>query len=202
MPKRSSLPSVRRRELFFWMMLSFIFIITTTLFVKYIRSPKSPSAVPNLTRSTNSKLNFPPTTIAIPADARVLEPGDSPPDSETAIPASVYPEERDAPGKRRLFEVKAAGNRFSPSKIVVNQDDIVTIKFTQADKTYDFVIPGFGIKRTVTPADLKFVEFQANLGGAFPIYCSLCDGEKVTSKGLVVVIKGKNQSLTNIQTVL
>jgi heme/copper-type cytochrome/quinol oxidase subunit 2 len=185
------------------MMLSFVFVITTILFVKYIRSPKSFSIIPKSNLLPNSKLNSLPATTAIPPNSNVLEPGDTAADGDTAIPASVYPEERDAYGKRRLFEVKAVGNRFSPSKIVVNQDDIVTIKFVSADKTYDFTLPGFGIKQTITPDNLRFAEFQANIEGAFPIYCAICDGGKATSKGIIVVISnGKIQSLTNIQTVL
>lgn len=207
MPKRKSLhlPSVSTKELLFWMAVSVIFIPVTTFFVKYIRSPKSPSSLlSTVLRSNQAKTpNFPVMSTAVPSGSRVLEPGDSPPDGETAIPASVYPEERDAYGKRRLFEVKAIGNRFSPSKIVVNQDDIITIRFVSADKTYDFTIPAFGIRQTITPDHLRFAEFQANLSGAFPIYCPLCDGEKITSKGLVVVISnGKVQSLTNVQSVL
>lgn len=203
MPKRRSLPVVHRRELLFWMSLSFVFIITTALFVKYLRSPKSFSIIPQSNPLPTSRPNSLPATVAIPPNSDVLEPGDTAIDGDTAIPASVYPEERNAYGKRRLFEVKATGNRFSPSKIVVNQDDIVTIKFVSADKTYDFTIPAFGIKQTITPDNLRFAEFQATAQGAFPIYCPTCDGEKVTSKGIIVVISnGKVQSLTNVQSVL
>ena len=88
----------------------------------------------------------------------------------------------------RHFEIRAEGNKYVPSKIVVREGDIVDIKFTAADREYNFFLSDFGIYATVAQGQTKTIQFQASVYGTYAFSCKdVCDGFKMM--GTLVVAK-------------
>lgn len=107
-----------------------------------------------------------PTDIAKPTDVIVL----SGPANNVAI---------------RFFEIKGEGGQYIPNKIVVNDNDIVTIKFYAVDADYDLLFPDFGSYLEAKKGEKKQVQFQVAGVGEYIFMCKNCKDENM--KGLFIV---------------
>lgn len=73
----------------------------------------------------------------------------------------------------RPFSVKARRYRFDPSRIEVNQDDLVRVRLSADDIAHSMTIDAYRIAKRVNPGQPVTFEFRADRPGTFPIYCNL-----------------------------
>jgi cytochrome c oxidase subunit 2 len=94
----------------------------------------------------------------------------------------------------RHIEVTASRYAFEPSRIEVEQGDVVDIVVHSADTDHGFAIDAYGIKVKVPKGGAPVaVSFVATRAGTFPIRCSeYCgSGHKRMKAELVVVEKAQ-----------
>jgi heme/copper-type cytochrome/quinol oxidase subunit 2 len=91
-------------------------------------------------------------------------------------------------GGERRFTVSAHKYAFSPSRLEVQQDDLVRVTFSTSDIPHSFTIDRYRIAKRVQPGRPIVFEFRADQPGRFPIYCNLTsdDGCKKMVGELVV----------------
>jgi plastocyanin len=77
--------------------------------------------------------------------------------------------------------------KYSPSQIIVNQGDKVTIHFynTHDDKNHTFTLPAYNINVKVGPEQNMTFSFTATQAGVFVFSCSF---HPITMRGEVVVL--------------
>lgn len=126
------------------------------------------------------------TQAPVPKNIKVTEPGDKI-TAGIAVPITVQPAAPGVSAKFRAFNIKAEKNKFDPSTVIVKVGDTVHINFTAVDKTYDFVLPDYGMIQTAGPGETRIVEFQALTQGKYIYYCKLCGGLDSTAVGYVIV---------------
>lgn len=80
---------------------------------------------------------------------------------------------RDQGPTARPFAVTAIRYRFDPSRIEVNQDDLVTVELSTEDIAHSMTIDTYRISKRVTPGHPITFEFRADRAGSFPYYCNL-----------------------------
>jgi len=108
-------------------------------------------------------------------------------------PIEVYPKEEnkdpnaiwdvaetkvDRNGNNVVAKIVAVRSTLSPTKIEVNQGDLVTIHITNIEQTTD-ELHGFGlleynINVVIDPGETKTIEFVANKPGVYAYYCTNC----------------------------
>ena len=93
-------------------------------------------------------------------------------------------------GERR-FTVSAHKYSFSPSRIEVQQDDLVRVTFSTADIPHSFTIDRYRIAKRVEPGKPLVFEFRADQPGRFPIYCNLSQDERCKEMVGELVVKGR-----------
>jgi nitrous-oxide reductase len=71
------------------------------------------------------------------------------------------------------FAVTARRFAFEPSRIEVNQDDLVTIRLRTDDIAHSLTIDAYRIAKRVGPGHPVTFEFRADRAGTFPYYCNL-----------------------------
>jgi len=108
-----------------------------------------------------------------------------------AVPSVVSPAAPGVSAQFRSFDVKAQNDAFSPNEIRVNQGDTVHINFAAIGKTYDILIPDYGLKQTAKAGESKVIEFQALNPGTYAFYCELCGGLQSKTKGVILVVPTK-----------
>lgn len=132
------------------------------------------------------------TKLDIPKDAVAPKLGEEGLSEEIAIPITVSKASPTKDSKFRRFEVKIENDKYSPSDIIVNQNDIVHIDFVAIDKDYDVTFPDYGMKRVISKnsdeGGKRFIEFQALNPGKFLYYCEICGGLDGKVKGYITVI--------------
>lgn len=84
----------------------------------------------------------------------------------------------------RDFEIKAESGKFSPSTIVVNDGDIVTIRLTAVDGDYNIFFPDFGSYLAAKKGETKKTQFQATPFGQYMFSCKDCGNE---ARGTLIV---------------
>jgi len=91
-------------------------------------------------------------------------------------------------GGERKFTISAHKYAFSPSRIVVQQDDLVRISLSTDDIPHSFTVDKYRIAKRVEPGKPIVFEFRADQPGRFPIYCNLTsdDGCKKMVGELIV----------------
>jgi heme/copper-type cytochrome/quinol oxidase subunit 2 len=90
---------------------------------------------------------------------------------------------------QRSFTVSARKYAFSPTTIVVNQDDLVRITFTTEDIPHSFTVDKYRIAKRVEPGKSVVFEFRADQPGRFPIYCNLAIDEKCKDMRGELIVK-------------
>ena len=96
-----------------------------------------------------------------------------------------------ASSRGQVREVVISGDQyaFSPSRVEVQKDDLVQIKFTAKDIAHSFTIdvPDRISKRAGAGQSVVF-EFRADEAGRFPFYCNLTQDDRCKQmKGELVV---------------
>ena len=71
------------------------------------------------------------------------------------------------------FAVAAHRYAFEPSRLEVNQDDLVKIELRTDDIAHSLTIDDYRIAKRVGPGQPVTFEFRADRAGTFPYYCNL-----------------------------
>jgi nitrous-oxide reductase len=89
---------------------------------------------------------------------------------------------------RRSFTIVAKDHVFTPDKLEVTQDDLVTITLTSEGRPSSFAIDAYRIVKRAAGGQTINFQFRADQAGTFPFYCNLTtdDGCKDMTGTLVV----------------
>jgi cytochrome c oxidase subunit 2 len=80
---------------------------------------------------------------------------------------------QDTVGLKRHLTVTARKYAFTPGRIEVDQDDLVTVTLKSDDIAHSFTIDAYRIAKRVGGGQTVTFEFRADQPGTFPIYCNL-----------------------------
>jgi nitrous-oxide reductase len=124
-----------------------------------------------------------------------LKPIEVYPTAESKNPNAIW-DVKDAKveraGNHVTVKMVAVRSSFTPSKLEVNQGDLVTIHLTNTEQTTD-ELHGFGlleynINVVIDPGESKTIEFVANKPGVFPFYCTnFCSALHQEMQGYLLV---------------
>ncbi len=96
-----------------------------------------------------------------------------------------------ASSRGQVREVVISGDQyaFSPSRVEVQKDDLVQIKFTAKDIAHSFTIDvPYRISKRAGAGQSVVFEFRADEAGRFPFYCNLTQDDRCKQmKGELVV---------------
>jgi heme/copper-type cytochrome/quinol oxidase subunit 2 len=84
---------------------------------------------------------------------------------------AVSAQDRD-PAVRRIA-ITARRYTFEPSRIEVDQDDLVQVELRTEDIAHSLTIDAYRIAKRVSPGAPVVFEFRADRAGTFPYYCNL-----------------------------
>ena len=91
----------------------------------------------------------------------------------------------------QVREVVIVGDEyaFAPSRIEVQKDDLVQIKFTAKDVAHSFTIDlPYRISKRAAGGQTVVFEFRADEAGRFPFYCNLTQDDRCKKmKGELIV---------------
>lgn len=127
---------------------------------------------PRVTRTVITKF------VAIP------EPGSTSPAS-IAVPEFTGPAGPNTNAQFRSFILTAKNGEFSPSTVVVRQNDVVHLRITALDGDHDFTQPDYGFSMLIPSGSTKLIEFNATAPGVFTFYCRVC--ENTNKEGKIIV---------------
>lgn len=92
------------------------------------------------------------------------------------------------PGQTRDVAVRGSDFAFTPGRIEVQRDDLVTISFTAADIPHSFTIDDYRISKRAGAGQTVTFEFRADRPGSFDYYCNLSADDRCRAmKGRLVV---------------
>jgi cytochrome c oxidase subunit 2 len=92
------------------------------------------------------------------------------------------------PPSRREFTISIRDFRFSPDRIEVVQDEVVTLTVRSEDIAYGFAIDEYRVSRRVPAGGATTLEFRADRPGRFRIYSNLSsDAGHARMRGELVV---------------
>ena len=93
-----------------------------------------------------------------------------------------------APPNRPEFTLVARGYRYTPDRLEVTLDDLVTLTIRSEDFTYSFAIDEYRIVRRVPARETTSFEFRADRAGTFRFYSNLTgEGSHADMQGQLVV---------------
>ena len=98
---------------------------------------------------------------------------------------------------QRAFAVEAKKYAFSPPRIEVEQDDLVTIRLTSTDIPHSFTIDEYRIAKRVGAGQTVTFEFRASQPGTFRFYCNLRQDERCRDMHGQLVVHGRKQDRGN-----
>ena len=103
----------------------------------------------------------------------------------TTVPAALRPSQ-DA--RRRDVAVTARRYAFVPTRLEVQQDDLIKITLTAEDIAHSFTIDAYRIAKRAGSGQTVTFEFRADRAGTFEYYCNLAidDGCRAMKGELVV----------------
>lgn len=94
---------------------------------------------------------------------------------------------QDTPNRREITLV-ARDFRFSPSRIEVSQDDLVTLTVRSEDVAYGITIDEYRVAKRIPAGGSVTVEFRADRPGTLPFYSNLTsDSRHAEMRGQLVV---------------
>lgn len=94
--------------------------------------------------------------------------------AQPASPAGTAQEQ--VPEKHR-FEIAARRYTFTPARIEVRENDLVTIVFSTEDIPHSFTIDEYRIAKRAAPGRPATFQFRAEKAGTFVFYCNLTTEE-------------------------
>jgi heme/copper-type cytochrome/quinol oxidase subunit 2 len=96
-----------------------------------------------------------------------------------------------ARGQGQVREITVVGDQFAfaPSRIEVQKDDLVRVKFTAQDVPHSFTVDvPYRISKRAAKGQSIVFEFRADEAGRFTYYCNLTQDERCRQmKGELVV---------------
>ena len=97
---------------------------------------------------------------------------------------------QDAPARREVTIV-IQGGKFTPNRVEVAQDDLVTLIVRSEDAAHSFAVDEYRIARRVPAGGSTSFEFRADRPGTFPFYCNLTSepGHRAERGELIVLAK-------------
>lgn len=117
---------------------------------------------------------------------RVPEPNEKD-TGDAAVPVAAYSALSNSESKVRSFVLTIENETFNINKIVVYENDVISMKVNSVDKDYNVALPAFGIRQSIGNKQTKLVEFQATPVGTFPFYCENC-ANTGKSQGEIVIV--------------
>jgi heme/copper-type cytochrome/quinol oxidase subunit 2 len=100
----------------------------------------------------------------------------------------VAQQDGDQAPNRREFTVTAKDFHFSPSRLEVNQDDLVKLTVRSQDVAYSVTIDEYRMSKRVPAGGETTLEFRADRTGTFPFYSNLTsDARHKDTRGEIVV---------------
>lgn len=108
--------------------------------------------------------------------------------SPWGLPAAARAQ--DGPSQRE-FTVVARKYSFSPSRIEVQQNDLVKITFRTEDIPHSFTIDRYRIAKRASPGQTVVFEFRADQVGTFTFYCNLAIDEKCRDMRGELVVRAR-----------
>lgn len=108
----------------------------------------------------------------------------------TLLAIGVAHAQEQAPN-RRQFTIVASGHRYTPDRIEVSQDDLVTIVFRSEGQAYSFAIDAYRIVKRAGSGQTISFEFRADRPGTFPFYCNLTSDDACRDMRGTLVVKGR-----------
>jgi cytochrome c oxidase subunit II len=94
-------------------------------------------------------------------------------------------------GEQRSFTVVARKYAFSPTRIEVDQNDLVKITLSSPDIAHSFTIDAYRIAKRVGAGKTVTFEFRADQPGTFKIYCNLKRDERCKEMQAELVVHPK-----------
>jgi heme/copper-type cytochrome/quinol oxidase subunit 2 len=92
-----------------------------------------------------------------------------------------------APSSRKVIVVAEDGT-FTPDRIDVTKNDLVTVTLRSGDRAYSFAIDAYRLMKRAGAGETVTFAFRADQAGRFAYYCSLSNDEQcATMKGTLVV---------------
>jgi cytochrome c oxidase subunit II len=86
------------------------------------------------------------------------------------------------------FAVVAKQFEFIPSRIEVNEGDVIILRLTSTDVPHGLFISGYNLNTPITPGQESVLKFTADKKGEFPFSCSvLCGKNHKMMNGILVV---------------
>jgi heme/copper-type cytochrome/quinol oxidase subunit 2 len=92
---------------------------------------------------------------------------------------------------RQAFTVMARRHAFEPSRIEVQQGDVVKVSLRAEDIAHSFAIDGYRISKRAAAGETVTFEFRASTPGNFPFYCDLRDDEGCRRMHGELVVRGR-----------
>ncbi len=91
-------------------------------------------------------------------------------------------------GQVREFSITGNNHAFSPSRIEVQQNDLLKITFTASDMPHSFTSDQYRISKRAGAGQTVTFEFRADRSGTFDFYCNLSADDRCRNmKGQLVV---------------
>lgn len=104
------------------------------------------------------------------------------------IVASMATRAQDTAPSTRKVTVVAENGTFTPDRIDVTKNDLVTITLRSGDRAYSFAIDAYRLMKRVGAGDAVTFSFRADQAGKFPFYCTLSNDEACRAmRGTLVV---------------
>jgi len=148
-------------------------------------SPRTPSAPETAPKEEKLPTVEGGTRAMISETITAPEPGATS-SGDVAVPiSSIELKGASATAALRTFEMKAEKNTFTPATIVVNELDVIEIKFTAVDKDYSVLLPDFGVYRKASAGETVKIQFQAYPFGEYTFLCSDVCAPAVQGKFIV-----------------
>ena len=80
---------------------------------------------------------------------------------------------QDQAPNRRTFALTARNYAFTPSRIEIIKDDLVSLTIEGADQVHSFAIDEFRVAKRIAPGTTVTLEFRADRAGTFSYYCNI-----------------------------
>lgn len=95
-----------------------------------------------------------------------------------ALAVGVWTRASARQGQVREFTIEGSQFAFSPTRIDVQQDDLVKVTFTARDMAHSFTIDEYRIAKRAGAGQTVVFEFRADRTGAFTFYCNLSQNDR------------------------
>jgi heme/copper-type cytochrome/quinol oxidase subunit 2 len=109
-----------------------------------------------------------------------------------ALLVTAWPDfAQDAAQPQRAFAITATKYQFAPSKLEVDQNDLVKVTLTASDIAHSFTIDDYRIAKRAGAHQTVTFEFRADRPGTFRFYCNLKQDERCKEMQGELVVHAK-----------